>query len=397
MFKPDELIQIKKELFDSLIRESKKSIRLLRSTDQEKANTVLNAYKSSKSLAGLELLNTSISEFFYFSDILLELDSNKDNFFELKEFLIGGFKDSFGSEDFRFMEIEKDELNFLQFRKIILGFQKTARRNFWKSKKTLLLRKKNNFKTYFVSDSDPSAVGTDVQIQTSKTPQSKIEQIHKAKEILADLWKEGFTIFEILTDEIHIVQSPALVSYSHFHEQGISYINFIDRSLFQSIDDLIHENAHHHLNLILKKHKIMIEENTEDIFYSPWRKELRSLYAILHAVFTFSYGSFLFFQMMKSRTYIETETDFSMKEIYFRFLEETYSVEYSLYDLNLCVKKKYFSAEGIFLIQYLKKRNEVNLKFITSNKQIQLSKSQKQSIEKLRRELQRARKEFILI
>ena len=60
------------------------------------------------------------------------------------------------------------------------------------------------------------------------------------------------------------------------------------------IDDLIHENSHHHLNLLLRKHVMYRGDHNQQIFYSPWRRSLRPLRGILHATFTFTMGALLF-------------------------------------------------------------------------------------------------------
>ncbi|HNB99965.1 MAG TPA: HEXXH motif-containing putative peptide modification protein, partial [Leptospiraceae bacterium] len=257
------------------------------------------------------------------------------------------------------------------------------------------LKEESNYSYYMRANGDPSQKGVKIKMTRTKTPKEKMDQIQKAHEYLETFWEEGFQLYRLLTDKVHIVQSNGLVSYSHFHEQGISYINFIDRDILESIDDLIHENSHHHLNLILKKYKIVKKEFKDDIFYSPWRKTLRPLYGILHATFTFSYAALLFYNIAKSSqwTFLDIDQKF-LEKAYFRFIEETLYVEYSLYDLRFAIGKDLFTAKGIELIESLDKYNRDCLLYLPDVLKKIKSKELKKEIKNIQKVLHKNRTQY---
>jgi HEXXH motif-containing protein len=108
------------------------------------------------------------------------------------------------------------------------------------------------------------------------------------------------------------------------------------------IDDLIHENSHHHLNLLLRKYVMYRGDQNQRIFYSPWRRSLRPLRGILHAVFTFTMGAMLFERLSSwasgrgglARWKRAGLTGRDLQRARFRCLEEVESVRYSLQDLH---------------------------------------------------------------
>ncbi|MCB1177369.1 MAG: hypothetical protein KDK36_07310, partial [Leptospiraceae bacterium] len=221
--------------------------------------------------------------------------------------------------------------------------------------------------------------GVDVNLKKKKTPPLKIIQFKEAEENLNNIWDYGFQLYKSLTYKVIPVKSDGLVSYSHFSEPGISYINLLDRNLLETVDDLIHENAHHHLNLILKKHKILKKNDPEQKYYSPWRDSLRSIYAILHASFTFSFAAKLFYHILNTdpsslknwkMEYLETSR--------FRFIEETKMLTYSLDDLNR--NNALFTKKGLELLEQLSNWNKENEKMA---RLIQKKISNKKNIEKI--------------
>jgi HEXXH motif-containing protein len=122
-----------------------------------------------------------------------------------------------------------------------------------------------------------------------------------------------------------------------------------DRDDLDLIDDLIHENSHHHLNLLLRKQVLYRGDQNREIFYSPWRRSLRPLRGILHATFTFTIGAMLFerlssFEARGARQGARGKKRLTRSEIHltkaqllrarFRCLEEVESVRYSLQDLH---------------------------------------------------------------
>ena len=57
----------------------------------------------------------------------------------------------------------------------------------------------------------------------------------------------------LLTSRIIPLKAKGVVSFSYRHRPGLSFINCFDRDNLDLIDDVIHENSHHHLNLLLRK------------------------------------------------------------------------------------------------------------------------------------------------
>ena len=97
-----------------------------------------------------------------------------------------------------------------------------------------------------------------------------------------------------LTSRLVPLDAPGVVSFSYRHRPGLSFINTVERDDLDLIDDVVHENSHHHLNVLLRKHRLYRAGHQEEIFYSPWRRSLRPLRGILHASFTFTMGALLF-------------------------------------------------------------------------------------------------------
>ena len=325
---------------------------------------VLKDYIHTESIAGLELWINGVSEYLYFLEAQKDLTNLKNNPSAIKEFQAGfteSLKVDFGVEDFRFIDWERANANYPILNDLLNNFIDQTLIPCHSIQNDVYLGTNSDYTHFQKANGDPSVKGLKVKTILKKTPKNKMIQVQKANEYLEVLWSEGFELYKLLTDKVHIVQSNGLVSYSHFHEQGISYINFIDRDILESVDDLIHENSHHHLNLILKKYKIIKKDSKEDIFYSPWRKSLRPLYAILHATFTFSYGALLFYNLAK---YENWTFDIDKERVYFRFIEETLAVAYSLVDLQWAIKNGHFTKKGINLIQNLTNYNEECIKSI---------------------------------
>lgn len=392
MFKKNELEKLLLELKTSLKKEFEKVL-----SERALANSltkIFKFYEYHKSIAGMEVVLNSFSEYNYFQEVLAELFFNKQNFPKLKTHLLDMFKEDFSKEDYRFFELEKKDISFDQFFNSIKKIQNSVRKNITSINRDLI-PEKLFFKIYKKTKTAPSLTGIDTQFEKKTTPKNKIKQFQNAEQLLKEIWTEGYELYKILTFKINFVQSKDLVSYSHFGEQGVSYINIIDRNLIESVDDLIHENSHHHLNLIIKKYNLFKEEPTEEIFYSPWRKELRSIYAILHASFTFSYGAKLFSEMI---TKIPTlKHKFSAEEISFiyrRFSEETIMVSYSLADLKFCIKKKYFTPHGVKLITELEKMNSECIQFSKTLDKKKLNKKDSKKISELQTDLSKARKTY---
>jgi len=185
--------------------------------------------------------------------------------------------------------------------------------------------------------------GKDRQPKAVKpTDRRQVERITRAWETIQLAWPEGQDLLALLTDRIVPLQANGVVSFSYRHRPGLSFINCFDRGNLDLIDDLIHENSHHHLNLLLRKHVMYHGDRNQQIFYSPWRRSLRPLRGILHATFTFTMGALLFERLSSwgvgrhgaSRWKRAGLTIGDLQRARFRCLEELASVRYSLLDLH---------------------------------------------------------------
>ncbi|MDH5739626.1 MAG: HEXXH motif-containing putative peptide modification protein [Nitrospira sp.] len=199
------------------------------------------------------------------------------------------------------------------------------------------------------SDHDPVTVGPtlvygkDRQPRTVKsTDRRQVDRIARAWQAIQIAWPEGHAVLALLTARIVPLQAKGVVSFSYRHRPGLSFINCFDRGNLDLIDDLIHENSHHHLNLLLRKYVMYRGDHNQQIFYSPWRRSLRPLRGILHATFTFTMGALLF-QRLSSwasgrggavRWKRAGLTRGDQQRARFRCLEEVESVRYSLHDLH---------------------------------------------------------------
>ncbi len=196
--------------------------------------------------------------------------------------------------------------------------------------------------------------------------------------------------FEAFTDTIIPIKQKEFVSFSHQELPGTSMINLYHRDFVDLLDDLIHENGHHHLNYYLNLQKL-IDEPTDNIYYSPWRETLRPLRGIYHAYFTFFWAFKLFKDLSESNLihpyYVFTDQE--RDKIYTRAIEEMLMLEYSFKDLEIAYKNKLITKKGMELVQ--KQQNEL----IQSKKQVlalkkKLSKENLKKISELEKSLLKA-------
>jgi len=353
--------------------------------------TIFQKYSSLKSLAGMENWLANYYERDFFMDVINRLSLIQSNdFSELENFkkdLLFTIKQNFREEDFRFYNIENTELSKKSLLNLITFLKKENDQSLTKLSDYYI--NDNSYQNYYKSSGKPSVLGLNTKLVTKLTPRHKIDQLKKAEIELSLNWKYGYLLYKTLTNSLVIVSSPDLVSYSHFTELGVSYINIIDRELFDTVDDLIHENSHHHLNLILKKYKLIKHNNDELVFYSPWRQSVRNIYAILHSVFTFSYGAMLFENILKNPSPF---MKLNYERTAFRLLEETIMLQYSLTDL-LNNKDRFFN-KGKEIISYLNEQNKRNFKNYNSYESIIKSKSFKKKLSDLENTLKIARKTY---
>ncbi len=167
-------------------------------------------------------------------------------------------------------------------------------------------------------------------------------RMRRALAAIASAWPEGDRLLALLTSRIVPLKATGVVSFSYRHRPGLSAINCFDRDQLDLIDDLIHENSHHHLNLLLRKDVMYQHDHNQEIFYSPWRRSLRPLRGILHATFTFTMGAMLFERLVvwgsgrvgNAGWKKAGLTRRDLEHARYRCLEEIDSVRYSLKDLD---------------------------------------------------------------
>jgi HEXXH motif-containing protein len=196
---------------------------------------------------------------------------------------------------------------------------------------------------------DPVTVGPTLVYGKNRRPrtvkpteQRQGVRIARAWQTIRLAWPEGHAVLELLTARIVPLQAKGVVSFSYRHRPGLSFINCFDRGNLDLIDDLIHENSHHHLNLLLRKYVMYHGDHNQRIFYSPWRRSLRPLRGILHATFTFTMGALLFQRLSlwasgRDGAARWRKAGLTLSDLHrarFRCLEEVESVRYSLQDLH---------------------------------------------------------------
>jgi HEXXH motif-containing protein len=166
----------------------------------------------------------------------------------------------------------------------------------------------------------------------------------------------------LLTRRIIPLKARGVVSFSYRHRPGLSFVNCFHRDNLDLIDDLIHENSHHHLNLLLRKHELYRGDRNEQVFYSPWRRSLRPIRGILHATFTFTMGALLFERLSSWAESKQGPTQWrragltgrDLLRTRFRCFEEIESVQYSLRDLEYAGRHlKWITAAGARVIGQL--------------------------------------------
>jgi HEXXH motif-containing protein len=200
-------------------------------------------------------------------------------------------------------------------------------------------------------------------IRVVPTRPGMAERIHRALSVIEAAWPEGARVLARLTNRIVPLKAKGVVSFSYRHRPGLSFINVFDRDNLDLIDDLIHENSHHHLNLLLRKAVLYHKDRNREIFYSPWRRSLRPLRGILHATFTFTMGAILFERLSSwmargkgreasGRTLL---TEQQLLRARFRCLEEIASVRYSLKDLAYARRLGWLTPAGWGLVGSLKR------------------------------------------
>jgi HEXXH motif-containing protein len=246
--------------------------------------------------------------------------------------------------------------------------------------------------------------GKDRQPRTvASTSADHVKRITQAWTIVQEAWPEGHEVLALLTARIIPLKAKGVVSFSYRHRPGLSFINCFDRDNLDLIDDVIHENSHHHLNLLLRKQILYHRDHNQQIFYSPWRRSLRPLRGILHAAFTFTMGAMLFERLSTwasglgglARWKRAGLTSRDLQRARFRCLEEVESVRYSIQDLEYAGwHLKWLTGSGQRLVKQLAETIEQVEHNIAPHRKAVLASKFGPALRKHVKELQQARETY---
>lgn len=233
------------------------------------------------------------------------------------------------------------------------------------------------------------------------TDSEQVARIARAWKLIRQAWPEGYAVLEVFTSRIIPLRARGVVSFSYRHRPGLSFINCFDRDNLDLIDDLIHENSHHYLNLLLRKHVMYQGDHNQQIFYSPWRRSLRPIRGILHATFTFTMGALLFERLSAWGQRDEgawREAGLTNRDLFrarFRCLEEIESVRYSICDLDYAGRQlKWITGSGARLVRQLEEELSKAEQRIAKHRKAVLASIFGPALRKHIKELQRARQTY---
>lgn len=189
--------------------------------------------------------------------------------------------------------------------------------------------------------------------KTLKEMKDFSSRIDRALQIIREFSPGSWERFQAFTEVIIPIKQEEFVSYSHQELPGTSMINLYHRDFVDLLDDLIHENGHHHLNYYLNLGRL-IEEPIDNLYYSPWRRTLRPLRGIYHAYFTFFWAFKLFADLAEHSELKHPAHTFSNEEkekILWRAVEEFHMLSYSYKDLVWARRHGLIADEGWALVQ----------------------------------------------
>lgn len=197
--------------------------------------------------------------------------------------------------------------------------------------------------------------GKDLRLMTTtlKEMKSFSTKIEIALKIIKKFSPDSWERFVAFTGVIIPIKEKELVSYSHQDLPGFSMINLYHRDFVDLMDDLLHENGHHHLNYYLNLGHL-IEEPIDNIYYSPWRRTLRPIRGIYHAYFTFFWAFKLFADLSKAKEVDSIFYLFSKDEkekMLWRALEEYHMLNYTFQDLKWARKNGLIHNTGWALVE----------------------------------------------
>jgi hypothetical protein len=197
--------------------------------------------------------------------------------------------------------------------------------------------------------------GKDLRIMTMYLKEMKLfsQRIEVALKIIRKFSPTSWERFSAFTEVIVPIKQAEFVSYSHQDLPGYSMINLFHRDFVDLMDDLLHENGHHHLNYYLNLGKL-IDEPVDQIYYSPWRRTPRPLRVVFHAYFTFFWAFKLFSDLARAKEVDSIFYMFSASEkekIYWRAVEEFHMLNYTFKELKWARKQGLIKDTGWKLIE----------------------------------------------
>lgn len=233
-----------------------------------------------------------------------------------------------------------------------------------------------------------------LMIQSLKELKHFSHRIEVALKLIKKFSPSSWERFGAFTDVIIPIKQPELVSYSHQDLPGYSMINLYHRDFVDLMDDLLHENGHHHLNYYLNLGKL-IDEPVDNIYYSPWRRTLRPLRGVYHAYFTFFWAFKLFADLAKAKEVDSIWYLFNAGEkekMVWRAVEEFHMLNYTFEELKWARKQGLIKDTGWTLIQEQQKElNRFKRLIPTWEKKL---KTHKKELKDLKATLTKARKDF---
>lgn len=238
--------------------------------------------------------------------------------------------------------------------------------------------------------------GKELNLLTSSLKEMKqfSTKIEVASKVIRKFSPDSWDRFSAFTETIIPIKQEELVSFSHQELPGTSMINLYHRDFVDLLDDLLHENGHHHLNYYLNL-ETLIQEPIDCIYYSPWRRTLRPLRGIYHAYFTFFWAFKLFSDMANAKELDSIWYLFSANEkekIIWRAIEEFWMLEYTYTDLKWARQQGLISDLGWDLIK--EQRSKV-IKFKTKVTAWEKNlKTHKKELQQLKKTLTSARKHY---
>jgi hypothetical protein len=238
--------------------------------------------------------------------------------------------------------------------------------------------------------------GKELSLMTHSMKEMKdfSQKIEVALKVIKKYSPDSWDRFGAFTEVIIPIKQSEFVSYSHQELPGFSMINLYDRDFVDLMDDLLHENGHHHLNYYLNISKL-IDEPDDLIYYSPWRRTLRPLRGIYHASFTFFWAFKLFSALANAKEQDSIFYLFNASEkekIYWRAVEEFYMLDYSYQDLQWAKRRGLIHEAGWGFIQEQRKElNKFKKKIPLWEKKL---KEHRSELRDLKKALASARKTF---